>query len=138
MRYPAKFVRGSEGAINITFPDIPEAITFGYGEEEAVRNALDALESAFSFYFEDHKPIPDPSKRARNQRWVELPPTVTARVLLHNEMVRQQVRPTEMAKRLGVPHKRLTRLFDIHHEIDIDEFVPAFKALGRYLEVYVA
>jgi len=34
----------------VTFPDIPEAITFGENESEALKQAVDALETALSFY----------------------------------------------------------------------------------------
>ena len=33
----------------VTFPDVPEAITFGADEDEALLQAVDALETALSF-----------------------------------------------------------------------------------------
>ena len=41
--YPAKLVKGKDGRYLITFPDIPEALTDGATEEEALREAADCL-----------------------------------------------------------------------------------------------
>jgi antitoxin HicB len=87
MQYPAKVLCESDGC-TVTFPDIPEAITCGDNEEDALRRAVDALESALDFYFEDNRPVPMPSVRKRGQRMVELPASVSAKVLLFNEMLR--------------------------------------------------
>jgi antitoxin HicB len=50
-----------DGTLLVTFPDVPEAITFGANEEEALSHAVDALETALSFYVDDRKPLPVPS-----------------------------------------------------------------------------
>lgn len=47
----------------VTFPDIPEAITFGHTEQEALAMAVDALETGLSFYVDERKPLPVPSLR---------------------------------------------------------------------------
>ena len=47
-----------------TFADVPEAITFGADEDEALLNAIDALETALSFYVEARKPLPAASRPA--------------------------------------------------------------------------
>ena len=48
MRFPAKFKPSPEGGFVVTFPDIPEAVTQGDDEAEAMRAAEDALEAALS------------------------------------------------------------------------------------------
>jgi antitoxin HicB len=45
----------------VTFKDIPEAITFGKSEKEALENAVDALETGLSFYIDAAKKWPEPS-----------------------------------------------------------------------------
>jgi antitoxin HicB len=35
-----------DGTVLVTFPDVPEAITFGANAEEALSHAVDALETA--------------------------------------------------------------------------------------------
>ena len=45
----------------VTFPDVPEAVTFGEDEAEALLMAEDALLVMFSAYMDDHQRIPEPS-----------------------------------------------------------------------------
>ena len=49
------------GTVLVTFPDVPGAITFGMDEDEALLQAVDALETSLSFYVEARKPLPVPS-----------------------------------------------------------------------------
>jgi antitoxin HicB len=53
MYYPAQFESAVEGGFVVTFRDIPEAITQGENETEAMEMAQDALVTAFDFYFDD-------------------------------------------------------------------------------------
>jgi antitoxin HicB len=138
MRYPAKLEPQEEGGYVVRFPDIPEAITQGEDVEDALRHAADALESALEFYFEARRPVPAPSKPRRGQRVVELPVSVAAKVLLLNEMLRQKVRPAELARRIGTSPQEVNRLTDIRHTSRIDGVDNALRALGKRLEVHVA
>ena len=120
MRYPVRLKAAEEGGYVVTFPDIPEAITQGEDVEDALLHAADALESALDFYFEDRRPVPAPSKPKRGQRVVELPASVSAKVLLLNEMLRQKVRPAELARRIGTTPQEVNRLTNIRHRTRID------------------
>ena len=62
--YPTTFTRDGD-TILVTFRDVPEAITFGANKEEALLNAVDALETGLSFYVESRKALPLPSKAKR-------------------------------------------------------------------------
>jgi antitoxin HicB len=135
MRFPAKFARAKEGGFVVTFPDIPEAITQGDDKAEAMQAAKDALETALDFYFEAGRRVPTPSRPKRGQRMVELPASVSAKVLLLNEMVAQKVRPAELARRLRVTPQEVTRLIDLRHATKIDGIEGALKALGKTMEI---
>jgi antitoxin HicB len=136
MQYPAKILCESDGC-TVTFPDIPEAITCGDSEENALLHAVDALETALDFYFEKNRTVPMPSIRKRGHRMVELPASVSAKVLLFNEMVGQKVRPADLAKRLSIPRQHVNRLLDPRHSTKIDGIATALKALGKTLEMRV-
>ena len=135
MRFPAKFTRAKEGGFVVTFPDIPEAITQGDNFGDAMIHAADALESALDFYFEEGRRVPMPSRPRRGQRLVELPASVSAKVLLLNEMIAQKVRPAALARRLRVTPQEVTRLIDLRHTTKIDGIAGALKALGKTLEI---
>jgi antitoxin HicB len=137
MHYPVHLEPAEEGGYVVTFPDIPEAITQGENVEDALLHGADALESALEFYFEARRPIPAPSKPRRGQRVVELPASVSAKVLLLNEMLRQKVRPAELARRIGATPQEVNRLTNIRHKTRIDGIDTALRALGKRLIVDV-
>lgn len=122
----------------VTFPDIPEAITQGNNRAHALKMAAEALESAMDFYFEDRRAVPLPSRPKRGQAVVELPPSVAAKVLLLNEMIRQKVRPAELARRIGTTPQEVNRLTNIRHTTRIDRVDAALRALGKRLIVRAA
>ena len=121
--------------ILVTFPDIPEAITQGDNREHALEMAKDALQLAMDFYFEDRRPVPAPSKPKRGQDVVELPASLSAKILLLNEMLLQKVRPAELARRIGTTPQEVNRLTNIRHTSRIDGIAGALKALGKTLEI---
>jgi antitoxin HicB len=124
--------------ILVTCPDIPEAITQGDNRAHALDMAKEALESAMEFYFEDRRAVPMPSKPRPGQAVVELPPSVAAKVLLLNEMLRQKVRPAELARRLGTSPQEVNRLTNLRHPTKIDRVDAALRALGKRLIVKAA
>lgn len=135
LEYPARFEQAKEGGYVVTFRDIPEAITQGDTLEEARAMAADALLAAMDFYFEDRRPVPSPSRRKTDEELVALPASATAKVLLLNEMIRQDVHAAELARRLGTSPQSVNRLVNLHHATKIDTIGEALRALGRKLEL---
>src|SRR3989338_1720129 len=127
----------SDGGFVVTFADIPEAITQGDTEAEALFAAKEALESALDFYFEDKRAVPAPSKARRGQHVIELPASLSAKVLLLNEMIAQNVRPAELARRLHTTPQEVNRLTNVRHTTRIDDIAAALRALGKHLELRV-
>lgn len=123
--------------ILVTFPDIPEAITQGDNHTHALEMAKEALELAMEFYFEDRRPVPAPTKAKRGQAVVELSASLSAKVLLLNEMLQQKVRPAELARRLKTTPQEVNRLTNIRHTSRIDGIAIALKALGKTMEIRV-
>jgi antitoxin HicB len=134
MRYPFEMTRDGKYFL-VKFPDIPEALTQGRNLGEARQAAQDALETALDFYFEDSREVPAPSRGKRGGEFVELPASLSAKVLLLNEMVRQKVRPVELARRLRTTPQEVNRLTNLHHTSKIDGIAGAMKALGKRLEI---
>ncbi|MGA3160096.1 MAG: type II toxin-antitoxin system HicB family antitoxin [Terracidiphilus sp.] len=121
--------------VKVNFPDIPEALTQGKDREEALVMAKEALELAMEFYFEDRRPVPEPSKAKHGQAVIELSASLSAKVLLLNEMLRQKVRPVELARRLRTTPQEVNRLTNIRHTSRIDGIASALKALGKTMEI---
>lgn len=137
MKYPATFAATDAGGYVVTFRDIPEAITQGDTEEEALDLAADALLTAMDFYFEDRRAVPAPSAAVAGERLVTLPPSASAKVLLLNEMVAQETRPADLARLMGIKPQEVNRIINLEHATKIDTLAAAFKALGRELDLVV-
>ena len=139
MKFPVTFQFDDvHGGYVVSFRDIPEAITQGETVEEALAMAQESLEMAMEFYFEDKRAVPTPSKPKRGQRVVELPASLSAKVLLLNEMVNQNIRPAELARRLNTTPQEVNRLTNLRHTTRIDGIAAALQALGRHLEIRVS
>lgn len=138
MKYPAKFTPDKEdGGYVVTFRDIPEAITQGDTFEEAMEMAEDVLEFALKHYFDRDLPVPMPSKAKRGEHLVALPANVAAKVLLLNEMIDQNVKQADLARRLGVQPAEVTRMVNLQHSTKIERIDAALKTMGKSLELRV-
>lgn len=126
-----------DGAVLVTFPDVPEAITQGSDSEEALLYAIDALESALSFYVDARKPLPVPTKTKRGQRTVRPSALECAKLGVYQAMIEQGVKKAELARRLGWNMPQVDRLFDLKHASRFDQIEAAARALGRHIEISV-
>ncbi len=122
----------------VRFADVPEAITFGADEDEALLQAVDALETALSFYVDARKPLPVPSKPRRGQQTVRLSALEGAKLGVYQAMTEQGIKKAELARRLGWHLPQVDRLFDLRHASRLDQIEAAARVLGRRLDVRVA
>lgn len=136
--YPAKFAREADGGFSVTFRDIPEAITQGDTFDEAKLSAVDALVTAMDFYFEDSRQVPTASKKQDGEELIELPTSISTKVLLLNSMIENKVKPVELARSMKIKRQEVNRIMDIHHSTKIDTLAAAFNALGKKLEFHVS
>ena len=135
--YPVILERDTNDTILVSFPDIPEAHTYGDDEDEALARAVDALESALSLYIEDRQEIPTPSRVKRGGKYVVLPALAEAKVELYRAMRAEGVGKAELARRLNCHMPQVDRLLDIEHGSRLDQIEAAFRALGRRLDISV-
>jgi antitoxin HicB len=135
LEYPAHLKADREGGYVVTFRDIPEAITQGEDLEDAVEHAQEALETAMQFYFDDRREVPVPSAAKRGERLIVLPASESLKVLLLNEMVKQGVRPAELAKRMRTSKQEVNRITTLRHATKVDRIADALHALGKRLTV---
>lgn len=125
-----------EGTVLVTFPDVPEAITFGADEDEALLQAVDALETGLAFYVDARKPLPVPSA-AEGRPTVRPSALECAKLGVYQAMTEQGVKKSELARRLGWHMPQVDRLFDLNHASRFDQIEAAARALGRHVEVRV-
>lgn len=127
-RYPA-LLEPEDGGFNVTFRDIPEALTCGDSLEDAKAMAADALLTAMDFYFERRQAVPRPSAPREGEVLIPLPATIWAKVQLLNEMVAGRITQAELARRLNARPQEVTRLLDPHHATKIETLQAAYDAL---------
>ena len=137
LRYPVKLSKDTNDTILVEFPDVPEAHTFGEDEDEALVRAVDALESALSFYVDDRREIPAPSLPKRGLKTVTLPALSEAKLRLYETMRKQKVGKSELARRLNCHLPQIDRLLDLTHSSRLDQLEAAFRALGKRLAVEI-
>ncbi|NRN28018.1 type II toxin-antitoxin system HicB family antitoxin [Photorhabdus heterorhabditis] len=135
MRYPVTLEPVEEGGYFVSFPDIPEALTQGDTREEALEMALDALITAFEFYFEDNEKIPLPSPVG--QDYVDVPLSVASKVLMLNAFLDSKLTQIELANRMGVKKQEVTRIFDLRHSTKIDTVGKVASAIGHQLTLSI-
>lgn len=136
LRYPAKIEPDTPG-FQVSFRDIPEALTGAATREEAEAMAADALLTAMDFYFEDRRQVPAPSTAQTDEVLVSLPASVSAKVLLLNEMVAQGITPSELARRLHTRKQDVSRIVNLEHATKIDTIAEALATMGKSLELRV-
>jgi len=137
LKYPIHIALDTNGQQLVTFPDIPEAATTADTKEQALVMAVDALESALDFYFDQKRLVPPPSKTKPGQPFVDLSATVTAKAMLHNEMLVSGIKKAELARRMKMAAPNVERIFHAKHGTKFETLEAAFAALGKKIEITV-
>jgi len=133
--YAIKVDEAPDG-VTITFPDVPEATTFGETRDEAMSHAADALVSALSFYVDENKAIPVATP-ARGRPTISVPALESVKLALHDSMLAAGISNAELARRMGCDEKAIRRLRDVLHASKIEHIEAALAVLGKRIEVSV-
>lgn len=134
--YPVQFELDTNGTVLVTFPDVPEAVTFGDDENDARSRAIDALIAMFSAYMDDRQMIPMHSP-LEDRPSVVLPIGVASKVLLWNAMIEAGIRKADLARKLNLSPTVIDRLLNLRHASRIEQIESAMAALGKRLVVGV-
>ena len=137
MSYPVTLKSYKGGQVGVFFADVPEAITAGTNEVEALDRAQDALTVALSSYLDDGRPLPVPSKAKRGQPMVVLPPRVAIKLAIHEAMCEQVVTQVQLGELLGIDGRQVRRILDLDHESKLSQLEAALAALGLRASVSV-
>ena len=100
--YQAALTPEPEGGLTVTFPDVPEAITYGADEREAMEMASEVLELVIVARMERSEDLPSERSGAPGDLLVPLRPLLGAKAALYDALSRSKVSKSELARRLGV------------------------------------
>lgn len=123
------------GTLLVTCPDLPEVSSFGDDEIDARLRARDAIEEALAARIAQRDAIPPPLEGAGER--VRLPVLTALKVELYRAAREDQVRKSELARRLRLHGPQIDRLFDLRHASQLEQIEAAFHALGRRVIVDV-
>ena len=134
LAWPAELTPQDDGTILVSFPDIPEALTDGATEDEAIAQAQDCLIAALGGYVAARLPIPQPAT-AHGRPMIALPALAAAKVALYVTMRAERVGNSALATRLGLSEGAVRRLIDLDHRSHIGQIEKALHILGQRLTV---
>ena len=136
MIYPVHLEPDDNETVLATFPDVPEAVTFGEDEADARCRSIGALIAMFSAYMDDRQRIPMPSP-LKERPGIVLPAGVSAKILLWNVMLDAGIRKADLVRKLNVSPTVIDRLLSLTHASRIEQIETALAALGKKLVVGV-
>lgn len=132
--YPVILTKDGDSII-AEFPDIPEAMTVGANQDNALEWAQDALVVALSGYLDERKDIPPPSKPKAGQKTVALPPVIASKLAIYQNMRDQGVTQADLAEKLHCDARQIRRLLDLDHHSRMDFIDDALHELGKRLVI---
>lgn len=136
--YPVTLTPDPEdGGFVVTFADLPEAVTQGEDEAEALDQAQGALEAALEYRVREGLEVPAPSPAASGQAVVAPPVHTALKAALHLAMREAHVNKSELARRMDLDEKEARRILDLRHATRIPTIERALRALGKRVEVRV-
>jgi antitoxin HicB len=135
--YPVVLEPERDGtAVNVAFPDVPEALTWGDDKREALQLAQDCLVTALGWRVGHGQPIPRPTP-ARGRPMIAVPPLVAAKLALYTAMREQGITAGALAEWLGVTEKVVHSMLHLKRRAHIAHLERALAQLGVQLEVRV-
>ncbi len=133
--YPVLLTAAEEGGFVVTCRDLPQLVTQGEDERDAMAEAADAMDEVFATYMVEGIVFPAPSKPRRRERLVAPPAGTMAKAALYVAMREAGISKAQLASRLGVDEKEVRRLLDPHYGSKLPRIAQAISVLGRRLVV---
>ncbi|MBF0184507.1 MAG: type II toxin-antitoxin system HicB family antitoxin [Magnetococcales bacterium] len=137
LEYPVELTPDAEdGGFVVTFPDVSAAITQGDTEDEALKYAVEALETALENIINSGQSIPIPSASG-GRKIVSPSPLSCVKIAIYQAMQEKGVIKAELARRLGWHPPQVDRLLDLNHASKFDQLESALEVLGKRVSVTV-
>lgn len=137
--FPALIEAGEKGGLTVTFPDVPEAITQGDDEADALAMAEEALGLALLTYPRRGLPLPRAAAHEPMDRLnpVAPAPEVAVKLAVLDAFRATGINKSEFARRLGKYEKEVRRILDPSHPTKLNPLSAALRALGQRLVIII-
>ncbi len=134
-QYPVRLTTAEEGGYIVTCRDLPQLITQGEDERDALEQAADAMDEVFATYMIEGIDFPGPSKAKRREHLVSPPAETMAKAALYIAMRQAGISKMQLARQLGVDEKEVRRLLDPHYGSKLPRIAQAINLLGQRLVI---
>lgn len=134
-QYPVLLTAAEEGGYVVTCRDLPQLITQGDTEQDALEQAADAMDEVFATYMLEGIEFPEPSKAKRREHLVAPPAETMAKAALFVAMRQAGISKLQLARRLGIDEKEVRRLLDPHYGSKLPRIAQAISVLGQRLVI---
>jgi antitoxin HicB len=122
-----------DDVIMARFPDFPGA-TFGDDAADAVRRAVDLLETNLAYLVTNQEAIPAPSP-AKGRPVVQPGLLISLKASLYKAMKERSWRKADLARALNQDPRQIDRLIDPGHKSTIAQLETALAVCGKRAEV---
>lgn len=137
--YLARFQEDGEGFL-VTFPDLPEAISGGASEQEAIAEAIDALEITVLTYVLDGRPLPEPRQRpdsGGSYRWISVGASTAAKIAFIEAFKASGMTRIALAAKLGKAENEVRRMLDPYHATKLPALEAGLRVMGKKFVISV-
>jgi antitoxin HicB len=135
--FPARLVPDEIGRLVVHFPDLPEALTDGADEAEALAEASDCLSEALASRIVDCEEIPMPSAAGPGMHLVSPEPTIALKAALYSALREAGITTDGLARRLGIDEREAARLISPRARTRLTSLEEALSALGYTIGIEV-
>lgn len=133
--YPASLRPEARGRFTVTFRDLPEAITSGKNQADALLQAADCLDEAIAGRIADGLEIPQPSRPRRGEASVPLPAPMAAKAALCLALRGTKLSQNGLARKLKLDGREIRRMLDPRHPTKLARIQRVLTLLGKRLSL---
>jgi antitoxin HicB len=134
-QYPVLLTPAEEGGYVVTCRNLPQLVTQGDNEQDALAQAVDAMDEVFASYMVNNMDFPEPGKVKPQEHLVSPPAETMAKAALYVAMREAGISKVQLAKQLGVDEKEVRRLLDPHYGSKLPRIAKAIQLLGKRLVI---
>jgi len=135
--YRARLEPDEEGRLVVHFPDLPEALTDGADQAEALAEAADCLSEALAGRIHRGEEIPLPSPVRDGLYAVAPEPTIALKTALYEALKKRGLSMPELGRRLGLDEREAARLLDPRARTRLTSLEAALAPLGYEIGIEV-
>jgi antitoxin HicB len=121
----------------VTFPDVPEAITQGDSEVDALVQAREALAMALLTYPMRGRAVPVAKAKGKGLIPIAVEPTVAAKIAVLEAFRASGIGKSELGRRTAKDEKEIRRILDPRHNTKLSTLTEVLRHLGQQLVIGV-